>query len=76
MATVLLRDQTDIKPVPDGKELVDLRWFTFADAEEAFRKTNHPEKSELLLKSMGDCRRDLLGGMSPQDRAAILRRGA
>jgi hypothetical protein len=76
MATVLLRDRTDINPVPDGKELVDLRWFTVADAADAFRRTNHPEKSALLLKSLEACKQDLLGGMSPQERAALGNGGA
>jgi len=73
MATVLLLEQSDISPRPDGKELLEVRWFAFAEAAEAIRRTNHPEKADLLLKALELCRRDVLGGMSPQQRSSLSR---
>lgn len=71
MATVLLRSQVDIVPRADGKEIVDLRWFSFEEAERQIRATNHPEKAELLLRALKLCRHDLLGGSSPHKRATL-----
>lgn len=73
MATVILKDQSDITPSPDGKELIALRWFTFPDAEKIIRETNHLEKAELLTRALHACERDILGGMSPSERAALLK---
>jgi ADP-ribose pyrophosphatase YjhB (NUDIX family) len=61
MATMLLANQSDITPHADGKELIDLRWFPLAAARQAIAETNHPEKSELLLKSLDACEKDLTG---------------
>lgn len=71
MATILLRSKTDIAPSPDGKEIVDLRWFSFEEATEKIRSTNHLKKAELLLRALSLCLQDLHGGRSPQERAAL-----
>jgi NADH pyrophosphatase NudC (nudix superfamily) len=68
MATVLVRSRDSIAPEADGRELLDLQWFSFADALQAFDETNHPEKAALLSKALHACERDLLGGPSPAER--------
>jgi hypothetical protein len=69
MATILLRDRSDIAPVADGRELVDVQWFTFDEAADVIWRTNHAEKANLLIASLEACRRDLMGGPRPQERA-------
>lgn len=61
MATMLLADQSDIDPRPDGKEITDLRWFSLADARRVISETNHADKASLLLKSLDACENDLRG---------------
>jgi len=70
MATILIKSKDDISPQPDGKELIDLKWFSFPDAKKLIRETNHPEKATLLLKSFDFCLSDICGGMSPKERRA------
>lgn len=71
MATVLLRSQSDIAPKADGKEIVDLRWFSLEDAAEMIRTTNPPDKADLLLRALNLCGQDLRGGPSPQERMPL-----
>ncbi len=71
MATVILSSQDDVAPKPDGKEIVDLRWFSFSDAAQVIRATNHSEKADLLLKALSKCKHDLTGWPSPQERAFL-----
>ena len=73
MAIILLKAKDDISPQPDGKELIDLRWFTFSEAKKLITETNHPEKANLLLESLDFCLRDICGGMSPKDRRAAMK---
>ena len=64
MATVILSSRSDIAPVADGKEVVDVRWMSFPDAEKAIRTSNRPEKTELLIEAISKCRDDLIGGQA------------
>ena len=59
MATILVAARQDIAPRADGKELLDLKWFTLEEAHDVIQKTNHPEKGELLAKCLTACKRDL-----------------
>jgi ADP-ribose pyrophosphatase YjhB (NUDIX family) len=68
MATVVLKSQADISFTADGKEISELRWFSVEDARETIRRTNHPEKAELLLRAMHMCRQDISGGSRPKER--------
>lgn len=68
MATVVLRLQSDVDPKADGREIIDLRWFSFEEAAKAIRETNGPEKARLLLKALSSCQHDLMGGSSPEKR--------
>jgi ADP-ribose pyrophosphatase YjhB (NUDIX family) len=65
MATVVVGSPSDIAPEPDGKEIVNLRWFPFRDASEVISTTNHEPKAALLVRSLEACRRDLQGGSPP-----------
>lgn len=70
MSTVVFSSTADIAPVADGKEILDLRWVSFPEAERLILTTNHPEKAELLSHALAMCRQDLTGGPSPQESAA------
>jgi len=72
MATVILKNKNDISPQPDGKEIIDLEWFSFPDAEKLITETNHPEKAALLLKSLEFCLTDIRGGKSPKERRTAI----
>ena len=61
MATLILANQADINPQPDGKELISLKWFSLTEARNAVNQTNHQEKAILLLKSLDACEKDLIG---------------
>jgi hypothetical protein len=67
MATLVAKAEADVTARPDGRELVALRWFDFAEAEERVLDTNHPQKSDLLRGALRACKRDLLGGTSPSE---------
>jgi hypothetical protein len=69
-ATILVTDVERIDFTPDGKELVDLKWFGLDDARKAIRETNHPEKGDLLLRVLDQARRDLFGNSPPTHRAS------
>ena len=64
MATVLIGSQADISPVADGRELLELRWFTFPDAKEIIRTSNDKEKADLLISSLEVCLADISGHQS------------
>jgi hypothetical protein len=66
MATVLLGNAADVVPKADGKEIIDLQWFSFEAARQRIATTNHPEKAELLLRLLQLCRQDLEGGPGPR----------
>jgi ADP-ribose pyrophosphatase YjhB (NUDIX family) len=61
MATMLLANQSDISPRPDGKEVIDLKWFPLTDARRIIAETNHANKASLLLRSLDACEKDLRG---------------
>jgi ADP-ribose pyrophosphatase YjhB (NUDIX family) len=61
MATVLVADRADIKPKSDGKELIDIAWYTIAEARNVISRTNHADKARLLLKLLDECEKDLVG---------------
>jgi ADP-ribose pyrophosphatase YjhB (NUDIX family) len=61
MATMLLANQSDIIFRPDGKELVDLRWFSLEEARDLISTTNHPDKGRLLLKCFEAAQKSLRG---------------
>lgn len=63
MATILVGTQHDIAHRANGKELIDLKWFTFQEAYDVIQRTNHPEKAELLVKCLNACKQDLRGAM-------------
>jgi ADP-ribose pyrophosphatase YjhB (NUDIX family) len=62
MATVLVVAREDIAPRADGKELLDLKWFTFEEARDVILETNRPEKAEFLAKCLNVCEGDLKAG--------------
>ncbi len=61
LATILVKDRDAISPKADGRELIDIKWFTLEDAVRIINETNHHEKAVLLTKCLNDCRRDLFG---------------
>jgi ADP-ribose pyrophosphatase YjhB (NUDIX family) len=61
MASVLIGDPDGINPVPDGKELLELRWFNLDDAHKIIQETNHAEKAALLRNCLTACADDLFG---------------
>lgn len=61
MTTVLVSEQTDISPKPDGRELLSLEWHSFEHARTLILQTNHSDKAQLLLKLLDACERDLCG---------------
>lgn len=65
MASVLLGRSDEISPKPDGKELLELRWFSLAEAREIIRATNHKEKADLLIHCLTMCEADLGGSTQP-----------
>ena len=67
MAPVIISSQSDIKPKPDGKEIIELKWYSFEDAISVIKDTNHMEKAMLLVSSIKACRKDLMGGQSPSE---------
>lgn len=66
MATVIAPSDAAVDANPDGTELTELGWFTFPRALDAIRKTNHPEKAELLVQAIYLCERDVMGGARPR----------
>ena len=61
LATILVKDRDSISPTADGRELIDIKWFTLEEAERIINETNHPKKAALLVKCLKDSRRDLFG---------------
>ena len=59
MATILITTRRDIAPRANGKELLDLKWFTFEEARDMIKAKNRPEKANLLVKCLDACERDL-----------------
>jgi len=66
MASIWIDHQSNAVFKADGKELVDLKWFTFEAARLAIRETNHLNKGRLLLTSLDACERDFMGAGKPQ----------
>lgn len=61
LATILVSDTSSLSPVPDGRELKGVRWFTWRDARREIAFTNHTPKTALLLKCLEMCENDLRG---------------
>ncbi len=61
VGTIILANQEDISPKADGRELLDLKWHSFADAQTVIQETNHSEKAQLLAKCLSSCNNDLHG---------------
>lgn len=60
-ATIILGNRQDINPEPDGRELLDFRWFPLSKAVEVIQNTNHAPKATLLIECISSCRKDLHG---------------
>lgn len=60
-ATIILANKNDISPKVDGRELLDIKWYSFDDAESVIQKTNHHEKAKLLVGILKACLNDLSG---------------
>ena len=61
VTTAIIKSTSDISPVPDGKELRELRWFPLAEARDLISRTNHRPKGYLLLRCLDQALRDLYG---------------
>lgn len=61
LATLIVSSQSELSPVPDGRELLDLKWYSIAEAKHVIESTNHEEKGELLIQALDDCVQDLDG---------------
>ncbi len=66
MASILVANQTDISPKADGREMLGFAWYSLPEARRVIRETNHVEKSNLLLKLIDACERDLRGAHRTQ----------
>jgi hypothetical protein len=62
-AVLILDNQEQLNFKPDGKELLDLRWFRFPQARVFIKETNHPEKAQLLLDALRECEEHDLRGV-------------
>src|SRR2546423_9434183 len=60
-AVAMVKDTSDIVPKPDGREIVNIDWFTFDEARELIESTNRNEKVAVLLKGLQICRKHLKG---------------
>ena len=65
LATVLIESEANLSARPDGKELVDLKWFSLEDARQAVLQTNHPDKTYLLMRCFDAAWSDLYGSTAP-----------
>ncbi len=61
MATILIAEQTDISPKPDGKEVLDFAWYSIPDARQIINETNRPGKARLLSRLLDACSQDMNG---------------
>ena len=61
LATILVKDRDSISPKADGRELIDIKWFTLDSALKIINETNHHVKAALLTKCLHNCRKDLFG---------------
>ena len=61
VATVIVKSTSDISPIPDGKELKELKWFSLSEARDVIVRTNHRPKANLLLRCLDQAKRDLYG---------------
>jgi hypothetical protein len=62
MATLIVSEKSDAQPKADGKELINLEWYSLEDARRVVTDTNHKEKAKLILKILEFCKSDMLGG--------------
>ncbi|OLE54512.1 MAG: hypothetical protein AUG51_07960 [Acidobacteria bacterium 13_1_20CM_3_53_8] len=60
-AVAMVKDTSDIVLKPDGREIVNIGWFTFDKACELIQSTNRNEKAAILLKGLQLCRKHLKG---------------
>lgn len=60
IATMLIASQSDLTPSPDGKEIVDLRWYDMREARDKVVETNQHDKAQLLIRVLDACEKDLL----------------
>jgi 8-oxo-dGTP pyrophosphatase MutT (NUDIX family) len=61
VASLLVANRSDLAHAPDGRELIDIKWFPLADARRLIIETNHADKARLLLRTLDVCERDLKG---------------
>jgi ADP-ribose pyrophosphatase YjhB (NUDIX family) len=61
MATMIVAKRADMIFRPDGKKLIDLKWFSLLEARELIAKTNHQAKARLLLKCLDSAESALRG---------------
>lgn len=63
-AIIVVASQEEIRPSPNNKEILELKWHTFDEAKSAIEKTNSSAKAKLLLAGLAECEQALQGVIS------------
>lgn len=59
--SMIISSQSYISPKPNNTEVLELKWFSLEDAKNIIMETNHADKSELLIKVLESCQKDIFG---------------
>lgn len=58
-AIAILKNTSDITPVPNGNEITKVGWFSFEKARNLIQNTNRTEKANILFKGIELCEKCL-----------------